>query len=138
MVLGLSFLSQFASTFNINTRSITFVPSKYSEDGVSLGKDPNFEEKPGISKETMIIILCVVGVIILAGMVCCCIEQYQRRKAMQEEQLDASILEIRSRRMNDSNNSTQFASNQDSMFSMGLKGVNAEQTPGNPYGNENE
>ena len=40
--------------------------------------------------------------------------------------------------MNDSNNSTQFASNQDSMFSMGLKGVNAEQTPGNSYGKENE
>ena len=76
-----------------------------------MGKDPNIEEKPEVSKETLIIIICVVGVIVLAGMICCCVEQYQRRKAMQEEQLDASILEIRNRRINDSNNSTQFASN---------------------------
>ena len=39
MVLGLSFLSQYATTFNINTKSIAFTPSKYSDYGVTLAKD---------------------------------------------------------------------------------------------------
>ena len=74
MVLGLTFLSQYATTFNINTKSITFTPSKFSDEGVSLGKDPDYHEKPGMSTETLIIIFAVVGCILVILMICCCVE----------------------------------------------------------------
>ena len=98
VVLGLPFLSQYASTFNINTRSIALTPSKYSDYGVSLGKDPDLQDKPILSTKTILIILACVGAIILIGGICCCVEQYQKRKQLQEENLDASIMEIRDKR----------------------------------------
>ena len=98
VVLGLPFLSQYASTFNVNTRSIALTPSRYSDDGVSLGKDPDLQDKPVLSKETILIILACVGAIILIGGICCCVEQYQKRKQLQEENLDASIMEVRDKR----------------------------------------
>ena len=98
VVLGLSFLSQYASTFNINSRSIGFTPSKYSDDGVDLGKDPDLHDKPGISTKTLIIILVIVGIILLIGVLYCCIEQYQKRKSVQEAEMDDTMLEIRGKR----------------------------------------
>ena len=112
VVLGLPFLSQYASTFNINTRSIALIPSKYSDDGVSLGKDPDLQDKPVLSTKTILIILACIGAIILIGGICCCVEQYQKRKQLQEESLDASIMEVRDKRNRaDSNSSESFGEN---------------------------
>ena len=76
VVLGLSFMSQYASTFNTHDRSLSFTPSLYSDDGVDLGKDPDIHDKPGISTKTLMIILACVGIIIILALICVVVEQY--------------------------------------------------------------
>ena len=41
IVLGLAFLTQYTSSFNVKDRSLTLAPSKYAVDGISTENDPD-------------------------------------------------------------------------------------------------